>query len=169
MQFYDLAHPTALHGYLWKQLGFKRIAAAGTDVKTSLPGTRGIEGSICVGPAGEPLNAAAKQSPRAIIISDSRIDRKLLDTVKARNLILCIPFDRILSSQGLRRSSTIYLTSRLAKYAIKRGIRVSFVSMAGSEEALCSPVQLVELAKLLGVKEEYARNSVSVTNAELIE
>ena len=47
------------------------------------------------------------------------------------------------------------------QYAIKRGIRVAFVSLAGSEEMLCSPVQLIELAKLLGVKEEYARKSVS--------
>jgi RNase P/RNase MRP subunit p30 len=140
----------------------------GENVRVSLPGAKGIEGSICVGPAGEPLNAAAKQSPRAVIVSDARIDRKLLDTVKSKSVILCVPFDKILGSVGLRRSSTIYLTSRLAQYAIKRGIRVSFISMAGSEEMLCSPVQLIELAKLLGVKEDYAREAVTVTNAELI-
>ncbi len=168
MPFYDLAHQTALHGYIWKQLGFKKIGVAESNVKISLPGSKNIAGSICVGPSGEHLNAAAKQSPRAIIINDSRIDRKLLDTMKAKNVILCIPFDRILSSVGLRRSSAIYMTSRLVQYAIKREIRVAFVSFAGSEEMLCSPVQLIELAKLLGAKEEYARKAVEVTNWELI-
>lgn len=168
MQFYDIAHQTALHGYLWKSLGFKKIAAAESEVKVSVPASKGVEGSICVGPAGEPLNAAAKRSPKAVIVNDSRIDRRLIDTLKARDVILCVPFDRILSSTGLRRSSAIYLTSRLAQYAIKRGVRVSFVSFAGSEEMLCSPVQLIALAKLLGVNEEYARNAISVTNAELI-
>ncbi len=169
MQFYDLAHQTALHGYIWKKLGFKKIAVAESQVKISLPGSKGIEGSICVGPAGEQLNAAAKQSPRAIIINDSRIDRRLLDTMKAREVMLCVPFERILSSAGLRKSSSIYMTSRLVQYAIKREIKVAFVSFAGSEETLCSPFQLIELAKLLGVKEDYARNAVCVTNAELIE
>ena len=121
-----------------------------------------------MGEAGEALNAAAKQSPRAIVISDSRIDRRLMDTMKARDVILCVPFDRILGSAGLRRSSSIYMASRLVQYAVKRGVRVSFVSFAGSEEMLCSPVQLIGLARLLGVSEEYARNAVGVTNSELV-
>jgi hypothetical protein len=50
-------------GISGSRLGFKKIAAAESDVKISLPGSKGIEGSICVGPAGEQLNAAAKQGP----------------------------------------------------------------------------------------------------------
>jgi len=168
LHFYDLAHQTALHGYLWKQLGFKKIASAGSDVRVSLPGSKQIEGSVCVGEAGEALNAAAKQSPKAIIVSDSRIDRKLIDTMKSRDVILCVPFDKILQSAGLRRSSAIYMASKLVRYAVKRGVKVSFVSFAGSEEMLCSPAQLIGLAKLLGVKEEYARKAVQETNAELV-
>ena len=168
MQFYDIAHQTALHGYVWRQLGFKRIAVLGTEVRITAPGSKGIEGSICAGPSGEALNAAAKQQPRAIILGDSRIDRKLLATMKDRDVMLCIPFNRILESTGLRRTSSIYMAGKLANYAIKLGIRVAFVSMAGSEEMLCSPVQLIELAKLLGVREEYARNAVVVTNGELV-
>jgi RNase P/RNase MRP subunit p30 len=102
------------------------------------------------------------------MISDSRIDRKLLATMKDKGVPLCIGFNRILESQGLRKSSSIYMTSKLANYAIKRGIRVAFVSLASSEEMLCSPVQLIELAKLLGVKEDYARESVSKINEELV-
>ena len=48
------------------------------------------------------------------------------------------------------------------------GIKVAFVSLAGSEEMLCSPVQLIELVKLLGVKEDYARSSLSETNGVLV-
>ena len=103
-----------------------------------------------------------------MIIADSRIDRKLLATMKDKGVTLCIPFNRILESQGLRRSSSMYMASRLAKYAIKKDIRVSFVSLAGSEETLCSPVQLIELAKLLGVKEEQAREAVSKNNEALV-
>ncbi len=168
MQFYDLAHQTALHGYLWKKLGFKRIAVVDVGVRFTTPGSKNIAGSICTGPSGEALNAAAKQQPRAIIISDARIDRKLLATMKDKGVMLCIPFSKILESSGLRRSSSIYMTSRLANYAIKKEIKVAFVSLAGSEEMLCSPVQLIELAKLLGVKEEYVRESVSQTNEVLI-
>lgn len=163
-----MAHQTAFHGHLWKQLGFKKIIMAESDVKLSLPGSKGIEGSICVGVAGEALNAAAKQSPKAVIISDSRIDRKLLDTLKAKNVILCVSLDKILGSAGLRRSSSIYLTSKLVQYAIKRGIRTTFVTFAGTEEMLCSPVQLIEIAKLLGADENYARKAIGETTAELM-
>jgi hypothetical protein len=168
LPFYDLAHQTALHGHLWKQLGFTKIGIAGSGVKLSLPGSKGIEGSICVGIAGEALNASAKQSPKAVMITDSRIDRRLLDTLKAKNVILCISLDKILGSAGLRRSSAIYLTSKLVQYAIKRGIKTTFVSFAGSEEMLCSPVQLIEIAKLLGADEQYARKAISETNFELV-
>ncbi len=137
-------------------------------MRFTAPSSKNIAGSICSGPSGEQLNAAAKQQPRAIIISDSRIDRKLLATMKGKGVMLCIPFSRILESAGLRRSSSMYLTGKLAAYAIKRGIRVAFVSLAGSEEMLCSPVQLIELAKLLGVEEGYARRSISEANGELV-
>ena len=102
------------------------------------------------------------------MISDSRIDRKLLATMKDKGVPLCIGFNRILESTGTRRSSSIYMTSKLAACAIKMGIRTAFVSMAGSEEMLCSPVQLIALAKLLGVKEDYARSAISATNEALI-
>jgi RNase P/RNase MRP subunit p30 len=168
LQFFDLAHQTALHGFLWKQLGFERIATINKEVRFTVPGSKNIAGSICSGPSGEQLNAAAKQQPRAIIISDCRIDRKLLATMKGKDVMLCIPFNRILESVGLRRSSSIYMTSKLANYAIKREIKVAFVTLAGSEEMLCSPVQMIELIKLLGVKEDYARKSVSEINEALI-
>jgi RNase P/RNase MRP subunit p30 len=168
LQFYDLAHQTALHGYVWKGLGFKKIATIGREVKITVPGSKEIADSICAGPSGDALNAAAKMRPRAIIISDARIDRKLLATIKDKGIILCIPFNRILESAGLRRSSSMYLTGRLAAYAIKKGIRVSFVSLAGSEEMLCSPIQMIELAKHLGIGEDYARDSISRTNEVLI-
>jgi hypothetical protein len=61
------------------------------------------------------------------------------------------------------------MTSRLAQYAIKRGIKVAFVSSPDQRGDPLLPFQLIELAKLLGVKEDYARNAVCVTNAELIE
>lgn len=168
MQFYDLAHQTAMHGYVWRKLGFKKIAMVEHEIRITSPGSKAIAGSICAGPSGEALNAAAKQQPRAIIISDFRIDRKLLATMKDKGVTLCMPFNRILETQGLRRSSSMYMASRLSAYAIKKGIRVAFVSLAGSEEMLCSPVQLIELAKSLGVKEDYARESVSAINEALI-
>jgi len=167
LSFYDLAHQTALHGYVYKQLGFAKIASADT-VKFSAPGSKQIEGSICAGPSGEQLVIAAKHNPKAIIITDSRIDRKLIATMKDRNVMLCVPFDRIVGSAGLRRSSAIYMTSKMVTYAIKKQIRVAFVSLAASEEMLCSPIQLIELTKLLGVGEEYAREAIGKTNLELI-
>lgn len=168
MQFYDLAHQTALHGYVWRKLGFKKIGIINTDARFTNSASKDIAGSICTGPSGEQLNAAAKQQPRAIIISDARIDRKLLATMKDKGVVLCIPFNRILESSGLRKSSSIYMTAKLANYAIKREIKVAFVSLAGSEEMLCSPVQLIELVKLLGVEEGYARKAISETNEALI-
>jgi hypothetical protein len=170
LDFYDLARPQALEGAVWSGLGFKRIFCVGKEVRISDPGypQNRIGGSLCMGVAGEALCSAARSAPLAVMVRDSRIDRKLIETLRSREIILCVSFDGILSSTGLRRTSRIYMTDKLVRYAIKKSVSVCFVTMAASEEMLCSPIQLVKLAELVGAPAEYARRAISETNKGLV-
>lgn len=170
MDFYDLAYPKSLEGGIGKRLGFKKILVLGKDLKISAPNSpqNEISDSLCIGYSGEQLCSAAKLSPRAILIRDSRIDRKLIEILRSKEIILCIAFDGIMENAGLRRSSQLYMMSKLVSYALKKKIQIAFVTLAKSEETLCSPIQLIELAKLVGASDLFSRSAICNTNKELM-
>jgi hypothetical protein len=161
LDFYDIAYPGALSpGGAQATLGFKRIFAIGREIRlvdTDEAGRGSPAGALCMGRAGEALCAAAKASPRAICIRDYRIDRKLVETMRERELTLCIGLDRLMAGHGLARSRAIYMASKLLRYAMGRRLRIAFATLAGSEELLASPMQIIEVARLLGADERTAR------------
>jgi hypothetical protein len=57
------------------------------------------------------------------------------------------------------------MVSKLFEYAKKSKIDVMFVTLARSNAFLCSCMQLVEIAKLIGAEEEYAKRSISSANS----
>lgn len=171
MDFYDLAQPAATDGALSGSLGFKKIYTVGRDVDVvNASAAKGdLSDTICIGAAGEVLCAVAKRSPRAIIVSDFRIDRKLIAIMAERDVTLCIGMDSIIESSAHNRTRAIYMQSKLLAYAMGKKMDVAFVSLARSQENLCSPMQLIALAKVLGASDGYARESVSGVNASLVD
>ncbi len=168
LEFFDIAHAGVADDAACKALGFGRILAMEKDISVSRLASDKIEDSIFIG-RGDALQIAAKRRPKAICITDFRIDRSLIAAMRDREIALCIGFNDIISSVGLRRQAMLYMSSRLFDYARKKDVEVAFASMANSKVMLLSYVQLIELAKLIGADDAYARRSLSMVTPGLIE
>ena len=153
-----------------QRLGFKKIFAAGKAIKlTNIddPKTKGASNGIVMGADKPRLLGCARGDVKALIISDSRIDKKLMEQMANNGIVLCIPLGTLTSSYGLGRQKMIYLTSRLFAYARKSKIEVSFITLAKSQMYQASSAQIIALAMLLGADEQYARHSISTVTKGL--
>jgi RNase P/RNase MRP subunit p30 len=108
-------------------------------------------------------------SPSAIVFPDSRINKKALEQMKEREIALCIQLSNLTMSYGLQRSRNLYMASKLFDYAKGMEIDVCFASFARTNVQLCSYIQIIELARLLGADEEYAKKSLSMNGSLAIE
>lgn len=97
-----------------------------------------------------------------------RINKKAMEQMNEREIALCIPMNAIMSSYGLQRSRALYMTSKLLRHAMDIKLDVSFATFARTRLQLCSYMQLIELAKLLGADEGFARKSLSETNRSMV-
>lgn len=172
MNFYDIAADScAFDSALEKRLGFKKIYIINKDIAAVGHGdeNRQVTGrSIAFGKAEEQLLALVKNGAAAVSITDSYIDRKLMEAIRENKCLICLPMSAITASYGVERSRNIYKMKRLFAEARRRGIDVCFASMAKTPANLNSYMQLVELAKLVGADERYARHSISEITKALV-
>ena len=61
------------------------------------------------------------------------------------------------------------MMGKLLDYSLGIKLEVCFATFAKSNLNLCSYMQLIELAKLLGADEDYARKSISSVTKSLVE
>ncbi len=170
MDFYDLVgQDCKVSEQLAMKLGFKKIFVINKEVSAAGAGVKASEPFIAFGKDKNQLISLIKAGANAAAITDSYIDKKLMDVMKENSCILCIPMSMVTASYGMERSRNIYKIKKLFEYAEKQRIDVAFVSMAKSEHYLNSYMQLIELAKLVGASDHYARISISATNKRLIE
>jgi hypothetical protein len=173
VDYYDIVMDScSVDEKLAQRLGFKRIFRTGGDVKlTNLddPKNRGASSDIIMGSEKGRLLACAKGDVSAVIVSDSRIDKKLMAQMSENGIALCMPLSAITSGYGLARSKTIYMMGNLFAYARKSKIDVAFVTLANSKTQMASTMQLIELAMLVGADEACARDSISRVNKGLME
>ncbi|MDE1856748.1 MAG: hypothetical protein KGH98_01545 [Candidatus Micrarchaeota archaeon] len=148
-----------------KRLGFARILSAGKDfAESDIDQKRGAVATLAIGSDESGLIEAVKRGAKAVVISDLTIGKKLIETMKANGTVLCLPMSMITETYGDRRVRNTYKMSKLFAYAKKQGLEVSVVSMAASKESMCSYMQLIQLARLIGAEERYARYSLSEVN-----
>lgn len=114
------------------------------------------------------LSSVLNMSPKAVAFPDSKIDKKALEQMRDRGITLCLPTSVITDSYGLQRSRNIYMMGKLFTYARSIKLDAAFVTLAKSNAHLCSYMQLIELAKLVGADEEYARRSIGQINKSLV-
>jgi RNase P/RNase MRP subunit p30 len=103
------------------------------------------------------------------VFKDLHINKKAMEKMKESDIALCLPTSFITCSYGLQRSRTIYLMSKLFSHAKSIRLDVSFATLAMNNMHLCSYLQLIELAKLLGSDDEYARRSIGEINNSLVQ
>jgi len=172
LDYYDIAYETCdINKSLETRLGYDRIFLSTKDVKI-LDGTRykinEVEDSIFINTREENLIGVLNASPKAVVFADMRINKKALEQMKERKVSLCLPISNLTSSYGLQRSRSLYMMGKLFDHAKSIKLEVSFATLAKSNTNLCSYMQLIEVAKLLGADEEYARKSLSKTNKSLV-
>jgi hypothetical protein len=171
LEYYDLVRNScSFDEKLCMKLGFKSIAKAPGDISI-IDADAGRSGkgerSIIYG-SGKRLIGAVKQGAAAVWIKDYLLDKQLLDVVYDNTIPLVFPISDIVCANGLQRPRLMSKMSRLLKYSAKLGIGISFITMAESRSGMCSYMQIVEIAKLLGADEECARAGLSEINKRML-
>ena len=169
--YYDIVFDSCkVDDDLSARLGFSKIGIIPKDIGFINLETRGPSGEknvIAAGPVGK-LISASNSGIASIYVNNAEIDKKLLASMADNGVVLCIALSDIMEPHGLKRSHLIFKLGRLFAYAKKEGLDVAFVTLARSRSSMCSYMQMIELAKLVGADEDYARKSVSEINKKLM-
>lgn len=144
------------------RLGFSKVFSAGKDIGMHDADKKAgdCDGCIAYGSNASNMIHMVRSGANAIMLNDFKIEKKLLEIAIENECILLIPFNSIISSYGFERSRNLFKASKLLTYATKKGAKISFISMASSKLGMCSYMQLVELAKMLGASEKEAREGI---------
>lgn len=171
MEYYDIVRSScSFDSGLCSKLGFKAIVKAPGEVSivdASEGKSDKILGSIAYG-GGKPLVSAAKIGAKAIWITDYLIDKKLLEVMADGSVAAVFAMSDIVLSKGLQRSKTMSRMASLLNYSIKMDVEPCFITLADSQKNMCSYMQLVELAKLLGADDDCARSGISETTKRIL-
>lgn len=151
-------------------LGYKRIFVANKDVRIVDDNSpkANAENAIFLDSGKGRVFQALSAGASAIAFTDMRINKKALEQMQENDVALCMPISALTSSYGFQRSRSLHMMGMLMQHAIKMEIEVSFVTLASNNANLCSAIQLIEIARLMGCDEEYARKSISGINRSLV-
>lgn len=154
LEYYDLVFDTAKYDDAFTSaLGFAHIF----KVK---------DGDKRIGIGNDPhkLTEALQRGAGVIAITDFSMDKTLLAKIKDNDAVLCIPLSVIEKSAHGSRPSLMYRAAALSRYALSKRIELSIASLADSRRYMLSYMQIIELAKLIGIDREKARECVSEAN-----
>jgi hypothetical protein len=169
--YYDIVFSSCnIDGSLVSRLGFSKIGVIPDSIAFLDLEKQGVGKErkvIASGPAGK-LISAANMGVAAVYLKGMEADKKLMASLADNGVALCISLSDITENDGLRRSHTIFKAGRLLSSARKNGVDIAFVTLARSRSSMCSYMQIVELAKLIGAEESYARKSISEVNGRLV-
>ncbi len=170
MAYYDIVMGSCTHDERFVQrLGFKRVFSAdGIGAVVQGSGTKVPQKPfIAIGHDAGWLTNMMKNGAAALVVERNDADRKLLAVMRDRDATLLVPLGPMTELFGLRRTRTMYFMHSMVKLAMKMKVRVGFASLAGSRLQMCSYMQLIELAKLVGATEGLAREALGKVNKEL--
>ena len=173
MDFYDIVMPScAFENNFAQRLGFKRIFTCGKDIALANADKSGSfpdKDFVAIGANKNNLLAAARAGARAVVITDSRIDRTLMEELREQKTTLLMPISLVTSSYSLERPKRLYMISKLYSHAKKLGIEIGFATLAEARSNMCSYIQMVEIAKLIGADEHQARYGISEVNRAVVD
>ncbi len=161
MEAYDLVR-AEFEADMEKKLGFTNIFIAGKDIEIS-----SVKSKIGLS-SDKNVIQIVRSAGIGVIFTDYRINGKLIAEMRANDLSAYIPLYKITASYKLYRSREIYRATKLLKYLKRKKINVGFITFAESAENMCSYMQLLELAELIGADEITARSGISKINRMLI-
>ncbi len=152
LKYYDIAFKDAIVD----GIGFEKVFAI-PDLPAINADSTSKKGSAAIYYGkGKNLMQHARNAI-AIVPTDFEVSNLLLARLAEHNTILCMPISEILKSNGMQQQYLLHLASIAVKMAKRKKARLSVISFAESRLYVCSPIQLVAMASLLGIKEEDAR------------
>ncbi len=172
MPYYDIVYEGCdFSNDFQERLGFSKIFSIGKDIELydSDKKAGDCDGCIAYGSNASNMIHMARSGAKAIMMKDFKIEKKLLEIAIENGCILLVPVNSIVSSYGFERSRNLFKASKFLRYVKKKGAKISFISMASSKTGMCSYMQLVELAKMLGASEEEARAGISKTTKSVFD
>jgi RNase P/RNase MRP subunit p30 len=167
LDFYDIVYNDLKIDYdsFAKELGFKKILILGKDISFS----EKFSDNVAIGISSDikTLKQFVQHNVHAIVIKGSYIDKMLISMMHENNTILYLPLSDIMSAYNTERLKRIYYMKRLFEYTKSKKVNISFASFASNNLYLTSAMQLIELAKLIGADERYAKYSISTITKSL--
>ncbi len=170
MDFYDLVGPGFKpDGDLAARLGYKSVFTAGNELLVIDAGKEsgGHLPYVANGNNQGRLAYHAKNGAQGVMPDGFAADASLIETMRDGECIMVIAISQITQAGAESRPKMLYMAAKLFSACRKAGINVAFVSMARSRAYLESYIQMIELAKLIGADEQYARYSISRVNGTL--
>ncbi len=150
LEYYDIVLSSCAYDkYTEKKLGFSKIFIVDPE----------HDKNIIYSSDKRAMHMVKDNSVSAVICIDYEIDKKLVQLMGKNNTILCIPLPS--AKQRFALSKDLYRLQNLFAYALKSKVRTTFISLAASQEYMCSYMQLIEFAKFVGATEDYARLCIS--------
>lgn len=160
MAYYDLVKMEAVERKTASILGYKKIF-----LKNEIPIVNGPESNgKCIVMNGEPgmLSRALRRSNViGIIIRDNELIRQAVEEAAENGKLLVFPIRDITCTDTRTRMRNLYRMRGLMAFATHSKAKISLVTLAEDESELLSTIQMLEIAKFLGAKEDHAREMLS--------
>lgn len=171
MHYYDLVFETCtVNESIERKLGFEKIIVANNGIRVVDLDNRNFDGEkriIGIGKDSTRLASAIKSGIPAVSLAEPTIDKNLIETMRDNGCALFIRLSDIMSFYGMKRTRLIYKMGRLFEYSMRK-VDIGFITLAKSNSMMCSYMQMIELAKMIGADEGYARKSISETNGKIL-
>jgi RNase P/RNase MRP subunit p30 len=163
MRYFDIVDiKEGVDSALVKRLGFAKILILGKDVTIQDKlGQQGRKYIICSKDQGILMKATRDQSVIGISFQDHEIVNKVIAAAKEAEKPIVVNISGIFSKSKGERYRNIGRIRGLLKAVSKAKADPAIISAAPDPDYLTSSLQMVEVAKFLGLKEEGARHAIS--------
>ncbi len=171
MDFYDIVGSECEFDEKFAaRLGYRQVFVAGKDIVVADADREGPSHAAYIAKGGNVSRLVyhVKNGARGVITEDFNLEAKLLEAMAACGCVAVICTDRIIGAAAESRSRMLYKASRMFSNARKCDVNIALVSMARSRAYMESYMQLVELGKLIGADDRYARHMISGVNGFLV-
>ncbi len=92
---------------------------------------------------------------------DSNLVKKAVEMIKENDKLLLVPVSMLMNDDPRQRVRSLNRARRLVKFALKERVGIAVVSFAKDGDYLLSSMQMLEVAKKLGVGDEGAKAMLS--------
>ena len=156
MRYYDVVAMARVDGGVAARLGYKRILTS-EDIRVV---ERHAGSSRYIIRSSEPgliFKALGEDLCMGVIFKGNAPVKKLLEKAASSGKPIIIPASEITCATGSAFMRATYGLRSVLSYCVKAGAPVAMASLAASESALLSSMQMLELARFVGASPDRAK------------